>query len=72
MVCGPEVMMRFSARALRDAGVPAGNVYLSTERNMQCGIGLCGHCQLGPYFTCKAGPVLSFAQLEPLMSVPEV
>ncbi len=72
MVCGPEVMMRFSARALLDAGVPAGNVYLSTERNMQCGIGLCGHCQLGPYFTCKAGPVLSFAQLEPLMSVPEV
>jgi len=60
MVCGPEVMMRFTAMGLQKRGVPEDRIYLSMERNMKCGIGLCGHCQYGPLFTCKDGPVLRF------------
>lgn len=59
MLCGPEVMMRFGALALRERGVAPGNVYLSMERNMQCAVGLCGHCQFGPTFVCKDGPVFA-------------
>jgi len=59
IVCGPEVMMRYTAVALRGAGVPAERIWLSMERNMKCAIGLCGHCQFGPSFVCKDGPVSS-------------
>jgi NAD(P)H-flavin reductase len=71
-VCGPEIMMRFAANALSDAGVDATDIHLSMERNMQCGIGLCGHCQLGPAFICKDGPVLDWHALKPLMAVKEL
>lgn len=71
-VCGPEVMMRFAAGGLVDAGVAATEVFVSMERNMQCGIGLCGHCQLGPVFVCKDGPVFDWATMKPLMSVKEL
>lgn len=71
-VCGPEIMMRFSARALTDAGVAAADVHLSMERNMQCAIGLCGHCQLGPVFICRDGPVFDWDRMRPLMSVKEL
>lgn len=57
MLCGPEVMMRFGARDLLQRGVPQESIYVSLERSMKCGIGLCGHCQLGPFFVCKDGPV---------------
>jgi len=63
-VCGPEVMMRFTARELVTAGVAREHIYLSMERNMKCAIGLCGHCQLGPIFVCKDGPVFSLAAIE--------
>ena len=53
LFCGPEVTMRFAASALLGAGVPAGQIHLSMERNMKCGIGLCGHCQFGPDVVCK-------------------
>lgn len=56
-VCGPETMMKFTIRELMDQGVPDTQIHLSLERNMKCGIGLCGHCQYGPYFICKDGPV---------------
>lgn len=72
MVCGPEVMMRFSARELMDRGVEASCIHLSTERNMKCGIGQCGHCQMGPAFVCKDGPVMSLPTLDPLLRVREV
>ncbi len=49
--------MRFTVAALRDAGVPPERIYVSMERNMQCGIGHCGHCQLGPTLVCRDGPV---------------
>jgi NAD(P)H-flavin reductase len=71
LVCGPEVMMRFSATTLLGLGMPAERIRVSLERNMQCGIGWCGHCQLGPEFVCKEGPVRSWAQAVPLLAVKE-
>jgi len=59
MVCGPEIMMRFTVRALADRAVPLERIRVSLERNMQCGLGWCGHCQLGPFLLCRDGPVLS-------------
>ena len=63
LVCGPEIMMRFSARSLVDLGVAPENIRVSLERNMQCGIAMCGHCQLGPYLLCRDGPVVPYAPL---------
>ncbi|EMP56220.1 oxidoreductase FAD/NAD(P)-binding subunit [Marinobacter santoriniensis NKSG1] len=71
MVCGPEIMMRFTASALRDAGVDDESIYLSMERNMKCALGHCGHCQFGSNFVCKDGPVLSFDRLRGLLSLKE-
>jgi len=71
-MCGPEVMMRFTARELVAAGVVREHIYLSMERNMKCAIGLCGHCQLGPTFVCKEGPVFCLAAIEPWMKRREV
>ncbi|MDF1596358.1 MAG: FAD/NAD(P)-binding protein [Acidimicrobiia bacterium] len=71
VVCGPEVMMRFVAAGLADRGVPPGQILLSMERNMRCAIGHCGHCQLGPEFVCKDGPVFPWDRMEKLMLVRE-
>lgn len=72
LVCGPEVMMRFTVRALADHGMAPEAVRLSLERSMQCGIGWCGHCQLGPFLLCRDGPVLPYAPPLPrLMSERE-
>jgi anaerobic sulfite reductase subunit B len=71
-VCGPEVMMRFAARALIDRGVPATAVRVSLERNMRCGVALCGHCQLGPLLACRDGPVVGWDLAERLLSVKEL
>jgi NAD(P)H-flavin reductase len=72
MVCGPEVMMRFVARELEELGLPFSRVFVSTERSMKCGVGLCGHCQLGPFFVCKDGPVFNYETVSPLLLVPEL
>ncbi|MEM0014655.1 MAG: FAD/NAD(P)-binding protein [Zestosphaera sp.] len=56
-VCGPEVMMRQATQELLRKGFKTNRIYLSLERRMKCGVGLCGHCQMGPYFVCKHGPV---------------
>jgi NAD(P)H-flavin reductase len=71
-VCGPEPMMRFSANVLLDKGVPADRIRVSLERNMQCGIGVCGHCQLGPLLVCRDGPVIDYATAGPLLAVREL
>ncbi|WP_235036499.1 FAD/NAD(P)-binding protein [Actinomadura sp. K4S16] len=71
-VCGPEIMMRLTGRALTGLGVPPGNVRLSMERNMRCGVGWCGHCQLGPLLVCRDGPVVPYARAEALMTVREL
>ena len=60
LTCGPEIMMRFVARGLVDRGVDPAHVLVSLERNMQCGVGLCGHCQLGPLLVCRDGPVVPY------------
>ncbi len=72
LVCGPEVMMRFTVAALARSGVGAERVYASMERNMQCGIGLCGHCQLGPSLLCRDGPVYRWRELEPWLAIREL
>ena len=72
MVCGPEVMMRFTVQALRKRGVNADRIYLSLERNMKCAVGACGHCQFGPFFICRDGPVFRYDRVEPFLGVWEV
>jgi NAD(P)H-flavin reductase len=64
-VCGPERMMQATASALLDRGLRPERIYVSLERHMDCGIGLCGHCQTGGYFVCRDGPVFSLAELGP-------
>ncbi len=71
-VCGPEIMMKLTARALLARGVPASATWVSMERNMKCALGFCGHCQFGPSFVCRDGPVLSFEGLAPRLGVREV
>jgi NAD(P)H-flavin reductase len=71
LVCGPELMMRFSAEALLERSVPAERIYISMERNMHCGLGHCGHCQLGPTLICRDGPVYRYDELAPLLEVRE-
>ena len=71
-ICGPEVMMRVVARELRDRGVPSSRIWISLERNMKCAIGFCGHCQFGPGFLCKEGPVVPFDRFEQRMTVSEL
>ena len=60
LMCGPEIMMRLGVPILMRRGIPATAIYVSLERHMECGIGLCGHCQMGPYFLCKDGPVMRY------------
>jgi NAD(P)H-flavin reductase len=69
--CGPEIMMRFVIYEALARRVPKERIYLSLERNMKCAIGFCGHCQFGPFFLCKEGPVLSFDRIEPYFGVEE-
>jgi NAD(P)H-flavin reductase len=71
LACGPEVMMRFTAAALMDTGVSADRIRVSLERNMECGIGLCGHCQLRELFICTDGPVFSYDRVAGLMALRE-
>jgi NAD(P)H-flavin reductase len=72
LLCGPEIMMRFMAAALTDQGMPGSRIYASMERNMQCGIGHCGHCQLGPTLVCRDGPVYRWDELEPWLAIKEL
>jgi NAD(P)H-flavin reductase len=69
MCCGPEVMMRFVARTAFERGMSPTQIWVSTERNMNCAIGLCGHCQLGPAFICKDGPVFRYDKISPYLKV---
>jgi NAD(P)H-flavin reductase len=64
IVCGPEIMMRFTVLELQKRGVEEDKTFISMERNMKCGIGLCGHCQLGPTFVCREGPVYCYRDLK--------
>jgi NAD(P)H-flavin reductase len=72
MVCGPEVMMRFTIMELQKRGVATENIFLSMERNMKCAVGFCGHCQFGPTFVCKDGPVFSYTRVKDLLAKWEI
>ena len=72
MVCGPEIMMRFTITELQNRGTPTGRIYVSMERNMKCALGFCGHCQYGPDFICKDGPVFRFDKIEPYFRKREI
>ncbi len=72
MSCGPEVMMRFVIAALLDRDARRERQFVSMERNMQCGIGHCGHCQLGPSLVCRDGPVYRWSQVEPWLAIREL
>ena len=68
-VCGPEVMMWYAVRSALNKHIPPENIWVNTERNMNCAVGLCGHCQFGPEFICKDGPILRYDWLSPWMKV---
>jgi NAD(P)H-flavin reductase len=68
-LCGPEVMMRYAVRAALARGLRKERIWVSLERNMQCAVGLCGHCQLGPAFVCKDGPIFRYDKIEPFLDV---
>jgi NAD(P)H-flavin reductase len=72
LVCGPEVMMRFTVGALATQGVGSERIHVSLERSMACGVGLCGHCQLGPFFVCVDGPVMCQQHVGPWLAVREL
>lgn len=72
MVCGPEIMMRFTVQELERRGVAFENIYLSMERNMKCAVGLCGHCQFGATFICKDGPVFRYDRVQALLAIREI
>jgi NAD(P)H-flavin reductase len=72
LICGPEVMMRLSAQALCAKGIPTGQIRVSLERNMRCGIAECGHCQLGPLVLCRDGPVVEYDLAASLLAIREL
>jgi NAD(P)H-flavin reductase len=71
-IVGPEIMMRFVVQALSERGIPLDRLFVSMERNMKCAAGFCGHCQLGPAFICKDGPVFPYSRLAPWLSIRNV
>lgn len=71
-VCGPEIMMRFTIQDLERKGITGDRLYVSMERNMKCGIGICGHCQLGQHFVCTDGPILSCEEMSDVFWIREV
>jgi NAD(P)H-flavin reductase len=72
LICGPEIMMRYVIRELESRGVPDTEVYISMERNMKCAVGFCGHCQLGPNFICKDGPIFPYRDMRPWLDKYEL
>jgi NAD(P)H-flavin reductase len=72
MICGPEIMMRFTVLELGKLGVPVESMYISMERNMKCAVGFCGHCQYGPTFICKDGPVFRLDAVQQIFGKREI
>jgi NAD(P)H-flavin reductase len=70
MMCGPEMMMNTAVNVLHKKGIPEHHIYLSIERNMECGIGQCGHCQYGGFFICKDGPIFAYSEIKELFHEP--
>lgn len=71
-ICGPEIMMHFSIQELLNQGLPAAAIYISMERNMKCAVGHCGHCQWGPAFICRDGPVFCYEDIQSWLQIREL
>jgi NAD(P)H-flavin reductase len=71
-ICGPEVMIRYAAQALEQRGTAPSSIFVSMERNMKCAVGVCGHCQFGPWFVCKDGPVFRYDRIQRFFGLREV
>jgi len=71
-ICGPEVMIRYAAQSLEQRGTAGSSIFVSMERNMKCAVGVCGHCQFGPWFVCKDGPVFRYDRIERFFGMREV
>jgi NAD(P)H-flavin reductase len=72
LMCGPEIMMRFATRELQKRGVSDQSIFLSLERNMKCAVGFCGHCQFGPAFICKDGPIFRHDRVASWLAIHEL
>jgi len=72
LICGPEIMMKYAVAELQKRGLDTDTIFVSMERNMKCGVGFCGHCQYGPTFICKDGPVFRFDAIQQIFSIREV
>ena len=72
MTCGPEVMMWYSVQMALGRGMCPESLYVSLERNMNCAIGLCGHCQFGPEFLCKDGPIFRYDRVASILKVDDL
>ena len=72
MMCGPEVMMVSASEILIEKGFPTDRIFISMERHMKCAVGTCGHCQFGPYFVCKDGPIFAYSKMRYLLKVKEL
>jgi NAD(P)H-flavin reductase len=72
ILCGPEIMMRVVAKNLRARGVSPSDIYVSLERNMKCAVGFCGHCQFGPSFLCKDGPVVPYGTVAERLAMEQL
>jgi NAD(P)H-flavin reductase len=72
MMCGPRVMMRYAIGDLLSKGMKMDQLYLSLERNMKCAIGLCGHCQFGPNFVCKDGPIFRYDRIKDWFEIQDI
>jgi NAD(P)H-flavin reductase len=71
-VCGPETMMKYTIDEMERRGLAESQIYLSMERNMKCAVGFCGHCQYGPEFICKDGPVFALPRIRHLLDKKEL
>lgn len=72
LTCGPEAMMWYTIRTAQNRGISESSMWVSLERNMNCAVGFCGHCQLGPQFICKDGPIFRYDHVAPLLQVDEL
>ncbi len=72
MICGPEIMMRYSVIEMKRLGVSEDRIYITMERNMKCAVGFCGHCQFGPSFICKDGPVFRYDRIKHFFGIREI
>ena len=72
MICGPEVMIRSASLAVENIGISSNQIFVSMERNMKCAIGTCGHCQFGPHFICKDGPIFRYDRIRNILNLREI